>query len=115
MDGGTMREHEDVEPRPDCPGWCRRDHAAPSHPDDQHHHSDVRRAVTVVGRPLLEPDDLAAPCVVLARLLRRTDSEQTWVELVSEEGREVRMVVTLESARRLQVVLGHLLDIAVEQ
>jgi hypothetical protein len=37
------------------------------------------------------------------------------VELVSEEGREVRMVVTLESARRLQVVLGHLLDIAVEQ
>ena len=48
----------------------------------------------------------------VARLVRRTDSEQTWLELVSEEGGQVRLVVTLESALRLRAVLGELLAVA---
>lgn len=108
-----MRDHEDSEPGPACPTWCRRAHVE-VHPDDRHHAGAVRRAAVVVGDPLLEPDDLASPCSVVARLLRRTDSDQTWVEMVSEEGRAVRMVVTLESARRLRRVLGDLLATAVD-
>src|SRR5690349_15455363 len=110
--GAGMRDHAEAEARPSCPTWCRRAHVDTLHPDDQHHASAVRRAAVVAGDPLLEVDDLAAPCSVVARLLRRTDSDQTWVELVSEEGREVRMVVTLESAHRLRAILGHLLTIA---
>ena len=109
-----MRDHAEAEAGPSCPAWCRRAHVAELHPDDQHHASSVRRAAVVAGDPLLEADDLATPCSVVARLLRRTDSDQTWVEMVSEEGREVRMVVTLESAQRLRAVLGHLLAIAVD-
>jgi hypothetical protein len=110
-----MRDHAEAEAESPCPVWCHRAHAAELHPDDQHHASAVRRAAVVAGDPLLDVDDLAAPCSVVARLLRRTDSEQTWVEMVSEEGREVRMVVTLESAQRLRAVLGHLLATAVDE
>jgi len=109
-----MRDHEDAERRPVCPAWCRRLHDDELHPDDRHHAGAARRAAVVVGNPLLEADDRAAPCSVVARLLCRTDSHQTWVEMVSEEGREVRMVVTLESARRLCSVLGELLTTAAD-
>jgi hypothetical protein len=108
MDGGNVHDHEEPERSP-CPGWCRSAHDPASHPDGQHHHSSPRRAAVVAGHPQLEPDDHAAPGAVIARLVRRLDSEQTWVELVSEEGREVRLVVTLESAQRLRAVLTDLL------
>ena len=107
-----MCDHDESEAAPPCPTWCRRDHDDRLHPDDQHHQSAARRVGAVTGRPALEPDDLAVPCPVLARLLRRTDSEQTWVELVSEEGREVRLVVTLESAVRIRAVLDELVATA---
>jgi hypothetical protein len=107
-----MRDHDDSEPAQACPPWCRSLHHDRLHPDDQHHQSAVRRAGVVTGRPTLEPDDLAVPSAVLARLVRRTDSEQTWVELVSDEGREVRLVVTLESALRLRTVLDDLVTTA---
>lgn len=107
-----MCDHDQSEPVRSCPTWCRRDHDDRLHPDDQHHQSAARRVGAVTGRPGLEPDDLAVPCPVLARLLRRTDSEQTWVELVSEEGREVRLVVTLESAVRIRAVLDELVATA---
>jgi len=107
-----MRDHDDSEPAPGCPPWCRGVHQDLLHPDDQHHRSAVRRIGVVTGRPTLEPDDLAVPSAVLARLVRRTDSEQTWVELVSDEGRDVRLVVTLESAVRLRAVLHELVATA---
>lgn len=109
-----MHDHEELEPRPQCPAWCRRTHDARLHPDDQHHQSAVRRVAVVTGHPTLEAADLAVPCSVVGRLVRRTDSEQTWVELLSEEGREIRVIVTLESASRLAAVLGGLL-VAAEQ
>jgi hypothetical protein len=62
----------------------------------------------VVGEPTLEPDDLAVPDAVVARLVRRTHSDLTWLEVRSEEGRDVRLVATLESARRLLAVLQRL-------
>ncbi len=107
-----MSDHDEPEPFRECPTWCRRAHDERLHPDDQHHQSAVRRVGVVTGRPTLEPDDLAAPCPVVARLLRRTDSEQTWVELVSEEGQDVRLVVTLESAARLRAALDELVATA---
>jgi hypothetical protein len=64
----------------------------------------------VTGDPLLDPDDLADAGAVVARLFRRTHSELTWLEVVSEEGREVRLVATLDSARRLLGVLQDLLS-----
>jgi hypothetical protein len=48
---------------------------------------------------------------VVARLVRRTQSELTWLEIVSEEGRDLRMVVTIDSARLLLAVLQDLLSL----
>ena len=62
------------------------------------------------GTPLSIRDDLAVADAVVARLFRRTSSDQTWLEVVSEEGRDVRMVATLDSAGRLLTVLHDLLS-----
>ena len=95
-----------------CPSWCVRAHEAGRHPDDQHHASRTRRVALVTGAPALDPDDLAVATAVVARLVRRTHSDVTWLEVVSEEGREVRMVATLGSARQLLAVLQELLSLA---
>jgi hypothetical protein len=106
-----MGDRDQVETGSRCPRWCRGDHRTQDHRDDRHHQSPARRVAVITGGPPLEPDDQAVPCAVVARLLRRADSWQTWVELVSEEGHQVRMVVTAESARRLHAVLGELVDL----
>jgi hypothetical protein len=93
-----------------CPPWCGRDHRPGLHPDDQHHASAPRRVPLVTGNPALDRDDLAVADAVIVRLLRPTDSAVTWLEVVSEEGRRVRLVSTLDSARRLLAVLHELLS-----
>jgi hypothetical protein len=98
-DTATLRE---------CPPWCGRVHDVGTHPDDQHHVSVPHRVPMVVGDPALEPDDLAIPDAVVARLVRRTHSDLTWLEVRSEEGRDVRLVTTLESAHRLLATLQRL-------
>ena len=92
-----------------CPAWCRRAHLTEAHPEDQHHASRSRRVAVVTGSPALDSDDLATATAVVVRLVRRTGSDVTWLEVVSEEGRELRLVATLESARRLLAVLQDLL------
>src|SRR3954452_5953179 len=94
---------------PSCPAWCRHAHAADDHPDDRHHHSRVHVVALVTGRPTLETDDHAEPVSVAVRLVRRVDSALTWVEVVSEEGPQVRLVVTAESAQHLLTTVGVLL------
>jgi hypothetical protein len=112
MDGELMHDHtDDTVARRECPPWCRRSHRPGVHADDQHHVSRARRIAVVTGDPALDPDDLAVAGAVVARLIRRTHSDLTWVEVVSEEGRDVRMVLTLDSARRLLAVLQELADI----
>jgi hypothetical protein len=49
----------------------------------------------------LEPDEDARAVSVVVRLVRRLHSELTWVEVLAEESREVRLILTVESARRL--------------
>jgi len=107
-----MHDHEELDREPACPAWCRRVHEDRLHAEDQHHQSAGHRVAVVTGHPGLEPDDLATPCPVVARLVRRTDSRLTWVELVSEEGDDVRLVVTLESALRVGAVLAELVTAA---
>lgn len=107
-----MRDHDDFAPARRCPPWCGTAHDDRLHPDDQHHQSAARRVGVITGRPTLEPDDHATPGEVVGRLVRRTDSDQTWVELVSDESRDVRLVVTLESAQRLQAVLDDVVTTA---
>lgn len=108
-----MQNHtDDAAARHACPPWCGRDHLPGLHHDDQHHASRPRRVAVVTGEPVLDPDDLAVADAVVARLFRRTHSDLTWVEVVSEEGRDVRMVITLDSARRLLAVLHELLSTA---
>jgi hypothetical protein len=108
-----MQDHtDDSDARHTCPPWCARDHRPGLHPDDQHHASRSRRVALVTGDPVLDPDELAVADAVVARLVRRTDSRLTWLEVVSEEGRDLRMVATLDSARRLLDVLHDLLDTA---
>jgi hypothetical protein len=115
MDGGWMQDHtDDTTSSHACPPWCGRDHASGLHPDDQHHASRPRRIALVTGHPALDPDDLAEPGAVVARLVRRTHSDLTWLEVVSEEGRDLRMVTTLDSARRLLAVLCELVSAASE-
>lgn len=103
-----MQDHTDDTAPQACPTWCRRDHGPGKHPDDQHHASRSRRVPVVAGDPAIEPDDLAVPDAVVARLVRRTHSDLTWLEVRSEEGGDVRLVTTLESARRLLMVLQRL-------
>jgi hypothetical protein len=95
-----------------CPPWCRGSHGADDHPDDRHHQSPARLVAVVTGKPMLEPDDQARPLSVVVRLVRRTDSETTWLEIVGEEAPEVRLVVTAESARRLLATVEQLLSTA---
>jgi hypothetical protein len=108
-----MQDHtDDTAARHSCPPWCERDHLPGLHPDDRHHASPSRRVVLVTGDPVLDPDDLAVADAVVARLFRRTHSELTWLEVVSEEGRDVRIVTTLDSARRLLAILDELVSTA---
>jgi hypothetical protein len=93
-----------------CPPWCRRDHRPGLHPDDQHHASASRRVPLVTGNPALDRDDLAVADAVIVRLLRPTHSDVTWLEVVSEEGRSVRLISTVDSARRLLTVLHELVS-----
>jgi hypothetical protein len=105
-----MQDHtDDTTSTRACPPWCTRDHEAGLHPDDQHHLSRACRVAVVSGDPALEPDDQAVADAVVARLLRRSRSDLTWLEVVSEEGRDVRLVTTVESAGRLLAVLRRLL------
>src|SRR3954454_7618230 len=114
MDGELMHDHtEDTAARQECPPWCRRSHRPGAHADDQHHVSRSRRVAVLTGDPAVDSDDLAVAGAVVARLIRRTDSDLTWVEVVSEEGRDVRLVVTVDSARRLLAVLEELVAIDV--
>jgi hypothetical protein len=108
-----MQGHtDDTAARDGCPPWCEREHRPGLHPDDQHHASRPRRVPLITGRPGLDPDDLAAPDAVVARLVRRIHSDLTWLEVVGEEGRDLRMVATLDSARRLIAVLRELVSAA---
>lgn len=108
-----MRDHiDDMSEDRQCPPWCRREHPPGRHPEDQHHTSTPRRIAVVTGDPALAPDDLAVAGAVVARLVRRTDSDVTWLEVVSEEGRAIRMVTTLDSARRLLAALEALVSAA---
>jgi hypothetical protein len=98
-------------PGPDpCPSWCRRGHVVDDQPDDRHHQSRAHLVALVSGRPTLDPDERAEPVSAVVRLVRRVGSEVTWLEVLSEEGDQVRMVLTVESARRLVGVAGALLD-----
>jgi hypothetical protein len=106
-----MQDQTDTDPRQACPPWCGRDHRIGQHPDDQHHVSLPRRVAVVTGDSVLDPDDLAVADAVVARLVRGTHSDLTWLEVVSEEGRDVRMVLTVDSARRLLAVLEELVAI----
>lgn len=92
-----------------CPSWCRHAHAPDDHPDDRHHRSRVLVLAVVTGHPTLETDEHAEPASVTVRLVRRVDSALTWLEVVSEEGPQVRLVLTAESARHLLRTAGALL------
>ena len=110
-----MQDHNhDTAARGACPPWCESDHPPGLHPDDQHHTGRARRAAVVTGDPALAVDDHAVSGAVVARLIRRTRSDTTWLEVVSEEGRAVRLVVTLDSARRLLTILRELVSAASE-
>jgi hypothetical protein len=93
-----------------CPSWCRRAHAASDHPDDRHHQSRVHLVAVVTGHPTLEADDHAQPLSVAVRLVRRVGSVVTWLEVVSEEGPQVRLVLTADSAQRLVTTVDGLLN-----
>ena len=108
-----MKDHiDDMSERRPCPPWCGQEHPPWGHPDDQHHTSTPRRIAVVTGDPALDPDDLAVAGAAVARLVRRTQSDVTWLEVVSEEGRAIRMVTTLDSARRLLAALEALVSAA---
>jgi hypothetical protein len=98
-----MDDHIDADPgeHGGCPGWCRRVHGEQDHPEDRPHQSMAVFVAAVTGRPTLEPDEDARAVSVVVRLVRRLHSELTWVEVLAEESREVRLILTVESARRL--------------
>jgi len=96
-------------PTDPCPPWCRSPHVAAGHPEDAHHRSRVHLVAAVTGQPTLESDERAEAVSLAVRLVRRVDSRLTWLEVVSAEGPQVRLVLTVESARHLLSTAGALL------
>jgi hypothetical protein len=99
-------------PTEPCPSWCRRAHHVGDHPDDRHHQSLVHLVAVVTGHPTLEADDTSLAISVAVRLVSRAGSALTWLEVRSEEGPQVRLALTTESARHLLMTAGGLLDAA---
>jgi hypothetical protein len=113
MSGDVMaeRRREQGTDEAGCPQWCTRRHAAHAHPEDASHQSRPAYAALVTGRPWLTGDAALATSVV-ARLVRPVDSALTWLQVASEEGSEVSVSVTTESARQLVDLLESLLRAA---
>lgn len=86
------------------PDWCTTAHGSTIHPDDEDHRS---AGITV-------PVDVRAPgsrsathTDVEVGLLRRRGDDETWV--VIEDGLDVRLELTVTSARRIvQAIRDHL-------
>jgi hypothetical protein len=74
--------------------WCTTPHGATLHAADEDHRSDGR-TVTLVRRPRGPGSAPNRSDVEVGLLRRRTDS-QTW--LVVEDGRDIHVEVTLDSA-----------------
>jgi hypothetical protein len=98
-----MATSTDAQPAPTdpCPPWCRSPHGAADHPEDAHHRSRVHLVAAVAGHPTLEADERAEAVSLAVRLVRRVGSPLTWLEVLSAEGPQVRLVLTAESARHL--------------
>jgi hypothetical protein len=109
--GEGMPEHRHDEPSAPstCPAWCRRRHAPDDHPGDRLHQSPPEYAALVTSPRSDEPYAATVAVSAVGRLVQRIGSREVWVEVTGEEGREVRIVVTTESARRLLTVLEALL------
>ena len=93
-----------------CPTWCIRQHSSRDHPEDALHQSRPRYAALVTGRPWLAGAG-PAPSPVVARLVQPVGSTPVWLEVTSEEGDDVDLCLTVESARQLVVLLESLLEI----
>lgn len=79
-----------------CPyDWCTTAHGRTIHPDDEDH----RSAGTPVAATVRTLDGSVRDTELEFGLLRRRDDTQTW--LVLEDGADVRLELTLDSARSL--------------
>ncbi len=75
--------------------WCTTRHGATTHPDDEDHRS-AGIAMQAVAR---SPDATAHDTEIEVGLLHRRQDADTW--LVIEDGADVHLEVTLDTARRL--------------
>ena len=91
----------DAEPRnARCPyPWCTTPHGTTSHPDDEDHRS-AGILMPAVARSL---DPTVHDTEIEVGLLHRRHDGETWV--VIEDGADVHLEVTLDTARRLAQAL----------
>lgn len=102
-----------------CPPWCVREHADDDHLEDRRHQS-VEELLSVVRGDYPGPEggdhDLAPRpqqewlVVAHAAAGRQAQPPVVWVHLGQEEGREVALDLTRDSARRLRDALSRCLD-----
>jgi hypothetical protein len=83
-----------------CPPWCRRDHHADVPADDRLHQSSPEFVAAVLGEPRFG-DEEPRPDSLVLRLVQRHGSATVWLEVASEEGGSLHLLVSAESARRL--------------
>src|SRR4051812_3821563 len=103
----TSQQGQDEPPA--CPPWCRRDHHSGDPAEDRLHQSDPAFVAVVHGDPRFAPDEGVRPDAVVLRLAQRHDSAAVWLEAASEEGSALRLLLSVESARRLADAMTTLL------
>lgn len=75
--------------------WCTTEHGRTTHPDDEDHRSSGVLVAATVRAPGSTPNDTE----VEIGILHRRDDDETW--LVIDDGHDVRLELTLASARRI--------------
>jgi len=96
----------------DCPPWCRREHHESDHPEDRIHQSEPTWVPVVLRRsPLLtHDDDPGEGAELMVQSSRAVGSDQIWVLICESEDTRSMLLLSLESARRLAVVLTEVVE-----
>ena len=102
----------DISPRAatPCPPWCRREHHADDHPEDRRHQGCAQLVTVRIGSsPPLSTEDSRSVDVVV-QVDRPVGSSEDWLRIESAESPDVRLALTVPSARELIRVLARTLE-----
>ncbi|MFT4286364.1 DUF6907 domain-containing protein [Nocardioides sp.] len=85
-----------------CPAWCAREHREADHPEDRYHQSEPAIVPVIASlAPLVPVPASFEPADLVVRRCRYVADAVEWLAVETLEAAHLRLVLTLESARRL--------------